>query len=144
MSKRPKRMHEVQRTKEETAVGERREDRQAEGESVVRGGPGRRTVEERQQAVLDLFAGKASVDQLARRLGVLPATVEGWRQDALAGVAEALRRGSGKTDRERELERTVERLRHVVTETAIEKELWKAAAEKERQSRPTGPGRSWP
>lgn len=144
MSKRPKRRHEVQRTKEETAVGERREDRQPEGESVVRGRPGRRTVEERQQAVLDLFAGKASVDQLARRLGVLPATVEGWRQDALAGVAEALRRGSGKTDRERELERTVERLRHVVTETAIEKELWKAAAEKERQSRPTGPGRSWP
>jgi transposase-like protein len=144
MSKRPKRMHEVQRTKEETAVGERREDRQPEGESVVRGRPGRRTVEERQQAVLDLFAGKASVDQLARRLGVLPATVEGWRQDALAGVAEALRRGSGKTDRERELERTVERLRHVVTETAIEKELWKAAAEKERQSRPTVPGRSWP
>ena len=56
MSKRPKRMHEVQRTKEETAVGERREDRQPEGESVVRGRPGRRTVEERQQAVLDLFS----------------------------------------------------------------------------------------
>ena len=101
MSKRPKRMHEVQGTKEETAVVERQEEGQPEGESVVRGRPGRRTVEERQQAVLDLLAGKASVDQLARRLGVLPVTVEGWRQDALAGVADALRRGSGKTARER-------------------------------------------
>jgi transposase-like protein len=106
------------------------------------GRPGRRTVEERQQAVLDLLAGKASADQVARRLGVLPTTVEGWRQDALAGVAEALRRGSGKT--ERELERMIEKLRHVVTETTIEKELWKAAAEKERRGSPTGPGRSWP
>jgi transposase-like protein len=129
-------------TKEVAVVAEREGER--DEASVVRGRPGRRTVEERQQAVLDLFAGKASVDQIARRLGVLPETVEGWRADALAGVEAALRRGSGKTERERELERTVEQLRHVVTETAIEKELWKAAAEKERAGRPTGPGRSWP
>jgi transposase-like protein len=143
MRQRAKRMQEMTRTKE-VAVVEQREDAERDSESVVRGRPGRRTVEERQQAVLDLLAGKASVDQLARRLGVLPATVEGWRQDALAGVAEALRRGSGKSDRERELERTIEKLRHVVTETAIERELWKAAAEKERHGNPTGPGRSWP
>jgi len=131
------------RTKEAVVV-EQREDAGRDSENVVRGRPGRRTVEERQQAVLDVLAGKASVDQVARRLGVLPTTVEGWRQDALAGVAEALRRGSGKTERERELERTIEKLRHVVTETAIERELWKAAAEKERHGNPTGPGRSWP
>ena len=142
MSKRSRRTVEVTTVTEAgavTAVGEERDS-----ESVVRGRPGRRTVEERQQAVLDLLAGKASADQIARRLGVLPTTVEGWRQDALAGVAEALRRGSGKTERERELERTIEKLRHVDTETAIEKELWKAAAEKERHGNPTGPGRSWP
>jgi transposase-like protein len=115
-----------------------------DSESVVRGRPGRRTVEERQQAVLDVLAGRASIDQVARRLGVLPGTVEGWRQDALAGVAEALRRGSGKSERERELEREIEKLRHVVTEAAIEKELWKAAAEKERRGNPTARGRSWP
>jgi transposase-like protein len=120
------------------AVGER--DREA----VVRGRPGRRTVAERQEAVLAVLAGKASVDQVARRLGVLPATVEGWRHDALDGVAEALRRGTGQSERERELSRTIARLRHVVTETTIEKELWKAAAEKERTGRPTGPGRSGP
>lgn len=120
------------------------ESEERDSESVVRGRPGRRTVEERQQAVLDVLAGRASIDQVARRLGVLPSTVEGWRQDALAGVADALRRGSGKSERERELERTIEKLRHVVTETAIEKELWKAAAEKERGGNPTVPGRSWP
>lgn len=141
MNKRSRRRLEVTVVKE-AAVAAQGEERDTE--SVVRGRPGRRTVEERQQAVLDLLAGKASADQVARRLGVLPTTVEGWRQDALAGVAEALRRGSGKTERERELERTIEKLRHVVTETAIEKELWKAAAEKERHGNPTGPGRSWP
>ena len=57
--------------------------------------PGRRTVEERQQAVLELFAGKATIDQIARRLGVHASTVETWRQDALGGVEQALRRGSG-------------------------------------------------
>jgi transposase-like protein len=142
MSKRSRRRLEVTTVKEAGAVMAVGEER--DSESVVRGRPGRRTVEERQQAVLELLAGKASADQVARRLGVLPSTVEGWRQDALAGVAEALRRGSGKTERERELERTIEKLRHVVTETAIEKELWKAAAEKERPGNPTGPGRSWP
>jgi transposase-like protein len=39
-------------------------------------------VEERQRAVLDLMAGKASVDQIARRLGVHASTVEAWRQAA--------------------------------------------------------------
>lgn len=140
MSKHPKRMGERTKAMEEVAVVAEERD----SESVVRGRPGWRTFEERQQAVLDVLAGKASVDQVARRLGVLATTVEGWRQDALAGAAEALRRGTGKTERERELERMVEKLRHVVTETAIEKKLWKAAAEKERQGRPTGPGRSWP
>ena len=115
-----------------------------DSEAVVRGRPGRRTVEERQRAVLELLAGKASVDQLARRLGVLPATVEGWRQDALDGVAEALRRGTGKTERERALEREVAQLRHVVTETAIEKELLKQALELERARRPTPLGRWQP
>jgi transposase-like protein len=41
-------------------------------EEVVRGGPGRRSVEDRQHVVLELLAGKASVDQLARRYGVNP------------------------------------------------------------------------
>ena len=54
-----------------------------------RGRPGRRSVEERKTAVLELISGKATVDQLARRFGVRPETIEGWRTDALAGIEEA-------------------------------------------------------
>ena len=100
--------------------------------------PGRRTVKERQEAVLELMAGKASVDQIAKRLGVLPETVESWRDDAIAGMSEALRRGSGKSDRELELEREVKQLREVVTETAITKALLEQALKMERDKRPFG------
>lgn len=113
-----------------------------ESKSDHRARPGRRTVGERQQAVLDLFAGKATVDQIARRLGVLASTVEGWRQDALGGISEALHRGSGKTTRELELEREVKTLEQVVTKTAIQKALLEQALDIEREKRPTGPARS--
>lgn len=104
--------------------------------------PGRRTVEERQQAVLELFAGKATVDQIARRLGVHAATVEGWREDALGGVEQALRRGSGKTAAELELERKTRDLEKVVTTLSIQKCLLENALEAEREKRPTVPVRS--
>ena len=104
--------------------------------------PGRRTVEERQQAVLELFAGKATVDQIARRLGVHAATVEGWRQDALGGVEQALRRGSGKTAAELELERKHRDLEKVVTTLSIQKCLLENALETERAKRPIEPARS--
>jgi transposase-like protein len=108
----------------------------------ARARPGRRSVEERQQAVLDVLGGKATVDQVARRLGVQASTVEGWRDDAMGGIAEALRRGSGKTARELELERENEKLRKVVTTTAIQKCLLEQALETEREKRPTGPAKS--
>jgi transposase-like protein len=50
--------------------------------------------------VVDVLVGKATVDQVARRLGVQASTVEGWRDDAMDGIAKALWRGSGKTVRE--------------------------------------------
>ena len=108
----------------------------------VRARPGRRTVEERQQAVMDIFAGKATVDQVARRLGVHASTVEAWREDALGGVAEALRRGSGKTPTELQLERRTHELEQVVTKLSIQKCLLENALETERAGRPTGPARS--
>lgn len=112
------------------------------GEADGRARPGRRTVEERQQAVLDVLGGKATIDQVARRLGVQASTVEGWRDDAMGGIAEALRRGSGKTARELELERELETMRKVVTKTAIQKCLLEQALETEREKRPTGPAKS--
>lgn len=111
-------------------------------EPEVRARPGRRTVEERHQAVIELMSGKATVDQIARRLGVHAATVEGWRQDALAGMSDALRRGSGQTARELELEKENRQLRHVVTQSAIKAALLEQALDIERQKRPMGPARS--
>ena len=88
------------------------------------------------------MAGKATIDQIARRLGVHASTVEGWRQDALAGVEQALRRGSGKTASELELERKYRDLEKVVTTLSVQKCLLEQALETERAGRPTAPARS--
>ena len=48
-----------------------REEGPAAEAPSVRGRPGRRSVEERRDAVLALLAGKASVDVLAKKYGVL-------------------------------------------------------------------------
>jgi transposase-like protein len=88
------------------------------------------------------MSGKATVDQIARRLGVLPSTVEGWRADALAGIEEALRRGTGKGASEQAMERKVRDLEKVVTTLSIQKCLLENALEVERAKRPTEPARS--
>jgi transposase len=100
-----------------------------------RGRPGRRSVEDRASAVLELLSGKASIDQLARRFGVHPSTVEKWRQDALDGMAVALRQGTGKSGREVELEKRVKDLERAFTDVAIKKEL----LERFLAERPTRP-----
>lgn len=107
----------------------------------MRARPGRRTVEERQEAVIELMSGKATVDQIARRLGVHASTVEGWRRDALDGVAQALRRGTGKTAAELELERKNRDLEKVVTTLSIQKCLLEQALDTERAGRPIVPAR---
>ena len=109
-------------------------------DSVVRGRPGRRSVEERKAAVLELLSGKATVDQLARRYGVKPETVEGWRADALVGVEEALRRGTAQTERERTLEQENGVLKDALTRSTMQVELLQRALKTE--PRPTVPARS--
>ena len=125
---------------EVTPSGTTNDDSDVGADARVR--PGRRTVEERQQAVLDLLGGKATVDQIARRLGVQASTVEGWRGDAMGGITEALRRGSGKTPGELELERKNRDLEKVVTQLSIQKCLLEQALETEREKRPIVPARS--
>jgi transposase-like protein len=104
---------------------------------IRRGRPGRRTAEERKSAVLELMSGKASVAQLARRLGVTEETVIGWREDAIEAISAVFRR-DGKTAREQELERENKKLRTAVTEGAIEIALIKQAI----ANRPSQPGKS--
>lgn len=112
------------------------------GEGVTRGRPGRRSVAERTQAVLELLSGKASIDQLAKRYGVLPATVTGWRDDAIGGIESALRQGEGGSPRERELENRVGELEETLKEVSLKYALasrgveeWKATARPTRRRR---------
>jgi len=104
----------------------------------VRERPGRRSSEERAEAVLELLGGKASVDQIARRFGVRASTVEGWCERAMGGIAQALRQGSGKSVRELRLEKELGRLEKAFTHLAIQHEL----VERALQDRPSRPGRS--
>lgn len=113
----------------------------AEG-GTVRGRPGRRTVADRRQAVLDILTGKASIDQVAAKYGVLPNTVVGWRDEALAGIDQVLARGNARTPRERELELENRQLREIVSTLSVEKSLaLKAIEEWKQHSRPSRPAR---
>ncbi|MEN8184473.1 MAG: helix-turn-helix domain-containing protein [Myxococcota bacterium] len=104
----------------------------------MRGRPGRRSAEERTQAVLELLSGRASVDQISRRFGVRAGTVEGWRDQALEGIGEAMRQGTGKSARELALERDLASLEKAFTHLAIKHEL----VERALKDRPSRPGRS--
>lgn len=120
-------------------AGVERSGTQAPAPSGHRGRPGRRSLEERTGAVLELLSGKASVDQLARRFGVQPATIEKWREIALEGVAQSLRQGAGKSPKELALEKELRDVKQAFTRVAIQKEL----LEKALSERPSPPGR-WP
>lgn len=111
-------------------------------EGTTRGRPGRRSAADRREAVLELLSGKASVDQLAKRYGVLATTVTGWRDDALSGIEEALRHGEGGSPRERELEDRVEELEEALKDVSLKYALasrgveeWKSTARPTRRRR---------
>lgn len=97
--------------------------------------PGRRTTEERTEAVLALLSGKATVDQLAARHGVQPATIEQWRQLALQGIEGVLRQGSAKPVEQAAVERELDEVRAAFTDLAIRHELLSRAM-KDRPSKP--------
>lgn len=123
--------------KKDTKEAERTEEKQDAPPENVRGRPGRRSAEERRKAVLELLGGKATTDQVAMRFGVLPQTVEGWREDALAGIDAAMKKGTGKTARELELEAEVAVLRETALNATMQVTLLqKAMGIKPRPSRP--------
>jgi transposase-like protein len=111
-------------------------DPQDDGVGVRRGRPGRRSTEERTQAVLELLSGKASVDQIAFRFGVQPSTVQRWREMALEAVEASLRQGSAKTSQELALEKKLRGLERAFTDLAIRHELVQKALAMRRPSRP--------
>lgn len=114
-----------------------RSEAEVSGDPGGRGRPGRRTGEERMQAVLQLLAGKATVDQLARRFGVQASTIEHWREEALGAVERAMRQGTSRSPEELELERKYNALQKAFTDMAIKQEL----VERALAARPSRPGR---
>jgi transposase-like protein len=111
-------------------------------EAETRGRPGKRSIEEKRQAVLDILSGKATVAQIAKRLCVLPETVESWKEDALAAMAGAFRQGPTQSDEDKKLATENAQLKRVVVKLEMQKELLENALEMERNKRPTRPGRS--
>lgn len=114
---------------------------QPEGD-VRRGRPGRRSTQDRLEAVLALIAGKKSIDQLARQFGVSAGTIESWRSQALAGIEDALRSGPRRSEHERELERENASLKEALTDTSIQLALIKQAIKNREQRRPSPPPKS--
>ena len=93
----------------------------------------------------------ATVDAVALRFGVREETVDQWRQDAVAGIASAMRQGDGQSASERALEKELKGLKKAFTDLAIRHELIKNALEVRPPSRPgrsaKGPGirpSAWP
>lgn len=114
---------------EEQIQGRQGEGAGAEANDGGRWGrPGRVSAEVKRDAVLELIAGKATVEQLARRIGVLPETVEAWRQEAVEGLVVVFRNG-GTTPRERELERENKELRDALARQSIKVALYEKKAE---------------
>lgn len=131
-------MSESKRNKGSRGGGGSRSEPEVPRDVARRGRPGRRTAAERRQAVLQLLEGKATVDQLARRFGVKPETVEGWRELALKAMDDAFRQGTARSPRETELEKDRATLEKVVTRLTMKNELLERAL----KEFPTPPGRS--
>jgi transposase-like protein len=116
------------------------QDEREEKDGGQRGRPGRRSLQDRQNAVLEVLQGKAPIHQIAPCLGVRPETVAGWRDAALAGMESARMRGDGCSKRERELERENDTLRDALTRSAIQVEL----LQRPHQRRPCLGAGVWP
>lgn len=113
----------------------------SETPDVRRGRPGRRSAEDRREAVLQLLAGKASIDQLAMKYGVYPSTIEAWRNDALEGIESAFKQSSSKRTRETELEEENQLLTESVAKLTMQVTLLQRAMGIDG-ARPTRPARS--
>ncbi len=131
-------MSDTKRRKSSRGGGGERSEPDAPRDVARRKRPGRRTAAERKQAVLQLLAGKATVDQLARRFGVKPETVEGWRDLAMQAMDDIFRQGTAQSPREAELERERTTLEKVVTRLTMKNELMERAL----KEFPSRPGRS--
>jgi len=93
--------------------------------------------------VLQVLSGKASIDQVAHRLGVRPESVEGWRDLAVQGIEGVLAAGDTASARERELARENQQLRDALADVSVKDAVAKKGIEEwKRTARPSKPARS--
>lgn len=128
----------VEEKKDQAAPSVAERSAAEDGAGARRGRPGRRSAEERAEAVLQLLAGKATVDQLAFRFGVQASTIEKWRELALEGIEQTMRQGTARSPHEQELARKLATLERAFTDLAIRHELVQRAV----AERPSRPGKS--
>ncbi len=103
------------------AEGAERSDGPA-AEPARRGRPQRPSLDAKENAILELLAGKATVEQIMRRLNVTADTVEGWRGQALQGVSNGLRY-AGRSPREVDLERELRNAKDALGKAAIYQQI---------------------
>ncbi len=70
---------------------------------------------DKRDALLQLLRSKVDVDEIAHELGVDVAAAQGWRSDALAGIEQAVERGTGKTAAQLDLQPNHRRIQMLVT-----------------------------
>ena len=90
---------------------------------------------------MSVLSGKSSIDQVAKQFGVLPSTVEGWRDAALIAIEQAMAQGTA-TPKERELEAKVEELEVALRRISVQHALAMNGVEWKKTARPTRPARS--
>lgn len=97
-------------------------------EPARRGRPQRPKLEAKESAILELIGGKATVEQITRRLNVTADTVEGWMAQALRGVSNGLRY-AGRSPREVELERELRGAKDALAQAMIMQRLYEVKQE---------------
>lgn len=81
------------------------------------------TKTQKRDAVLAVLSGKQTVSEVCRELGISASTFVRWREQALAGLEDALADKDDRTGREAELERKLAEAERTLGRLALENDL---------------------
>ncbi len=81
------------------------------------------TKAQKRDAVLAVLAGKQTVSEVCRELGISAQTFARWREQALAGMEDALADKDDRSRREAELERKLDDAERTIGRLALENDL---------------------
>lgn len=81
------------------------------------------TKTQKRDAVLAVLAGKQTVSEVCRELGISAQTFARWREQALLGMEDALADKDDRNRREAELERKLDDAERTIGRLALENDL---------------------